>query len=305
MKVINFKMNYTENFFKYLTSEKRYSTHTIIAYENDLKQFFSFLSEKNILQPTEVSGKIIREWIVNLYENKILPRSIHRKISTIRAYYKYLMKMEIISDNPARFVNIPKVPKPLPVFVKENEMENMLENMLENDKYVNDFESIRNKLILELFYGTGMRLSELTGLKNSDVILNENIVKVRGKGNKERLIPLTAESVNMLKTYHNKTEEVFGINFSEWLFLTKKGDKIYNKLVYRIVNSSLKNITTVNKKSPHILRHTFATHLLNRGADINAIKELLGHANLNATQIYAHNTFEKLKSIYKQAHPRA
>ena len=294
-------MNYTESFLGYIKSEKRYSRHTVIAYENDLKQFFSFLEENDVTNPVEVNSKTIRYWIVNLHENKIVPRSIHRKISTIRAFYKYLQKMEIRADNPAKLVNMPKIPKQLPTFVKENEMEILLDNI----ETETDFESVRNKLILELFYGTGMRLSELTGLKNTDINLNEKMVKVLGKRNKERLIPLTTEAVRILKTYFDKKDETFGENFSNQLLLTKKGDKIYNKLVYRVVNSSLNKVTTINKKSPHVLRHTFATTLLNRGADINAIKELLGHANLNATQIYAHNTFETLKSIYKQAHPRA
>ncbi|MCL2073393.1 MAG: tyrosine-type recombinase/integrase [Marinilabiliaceae bacterium] len=294
-------MNYSENFLIYLSSEKRYSPNTILAYEGDLQQFFAFLSEKNISDPIEVTSKIVRSWIIDLHENKTLPRSIHRKVSTLRKFYKFLQISEICSVNPALFVNLPKIPKRLPTFVKENEME----TLLDDEEQPNDFESVRDQFILELFYGTGMRLSEMTGLKNSDIDIHEKIVKVLGKGNKERIIPLTTEAVRILKTYLNKKNETFEDNISNWLLLTKKGDKIYNKLVYRIVNSSLKKVTTVTKKSPHVLRHTFATTLLNRGADINAIKELLGHANLNATQIYTSNSFEKLKTIYKQAHPRA
>jgi len=180
-----------------------------------------------------------------------------------------------------------------------------MEKLLDNIEYTPDYEGVRNKLILELFYGTGMRLSELSQLKTIDVDIEKQLVKVLGKGNKERLIPLTKEAVRLMKIYFDKKDETFGKEFSQWLFLSKKGDKIYNKLIYRIVNTSLKAVTTISKKSPHVLRHSFATILLNRGADINAIKELLGHANLKATEIYTHNTFEILNKIYKQAHPRA
>ena len=294
-------MNYTESFFKYLEFEKRYSHHTIIAYENDLKQFLSFLELKEISHPSEVNVRTIREWVVSLNNDGIIPRSIHRKISSVRAFFKHLQRLEVVENNPAQLVNLPKTPKHLPVFVRESEMENLLDRV----EFGADFEGLRNNLILELFYGTGMRLSEMVELKTTDIDINGKIVKVLGKGNKERLIPLTKESVRILNMYNEVKEQEFGKNFSLWLLLTKKGEKIYHKLVYRIVNSSLKMVTTIQKKSPHVLRHTFATVLLNRGADINAIKELLGHANLNATQIYTHNTFETLNAIYKQAHPRA
>ena len=293
-------MNYFESFFSYLESEKRYSRHTIIAYDNDIKQFISFLSAKNISNPVSVNAKIIREWVISLHNEGIIPRSIHRKISTIRAFYKHLQKLEIIDNNPAKLVNLPKTPKRLPSFVREKEMELLLDKV----DFGTDFEGIRNKLIIELFYGTGMRLSEMLNLKNNDIDLNGKLVKVLGKGNKERLIPLTKESIRILNLYLQKRDETFGKDYSNYLLLTKKGDKIYNKLVYRIVNTYLKTVTTINKKSPHVLRHTYATTLLNRGADINAIKELLGHVNLKATEIYTHNTFETLNAIYKQAHPR-
>jgi len=294
-------MNYTESFYKYIETEKRYSLHTVTAYKNDLKQFYSFLEDKNISTPVEVNVKTIREWVVKLSEDGIVSRSIQRKITTIRKFYKHLQRIGQIEKNPAKIVNLPKTPKKLSPFVREKEMEKLLDVV----EFGTEFEGIRNKLIIELFYGTGMRLSEMVGLKNSDVDLSARLIKVLGKGNKERLIPMTTESVRLINIYIEKKDEFFGQNFSPWLFLTKKGDKIYNKLIYRIVNTSLKAVTTIDKKSPHVLRHTFATVLLNRGADINAIKELLGHSNLKATEIYTHNTFEILNNIYKQAHPRA
>jgi integrase/recombinase XerC len=229
------------------------------------------------------------------------PRTIHRKISSVRTFYKYLQRLGILDENPASSVNLPKTPKRLPLFVKEREME----MLLDHTDFGDDYEGVRNKLILELFYDTGMRLSELVELRLRDVDLKEKMVKVKGKRNKERIIPLTNESVLLLKKYYEVKNDTFGTTGAPWLFLTSKGVKIYHKLVYRVVHASLQMVTTMQKRSPHILRHTFATVLLNRGADLNAIKELLGHANLNATQIYAHNTFEKLNAIYKQAHPRA
>lgn len=294
-------MDYIEGFLKHLETEKRYSHHTVIAYENDLKQFIAFLEEKNISTPVAVNSKIVREWVVQMYDDGIVARSIHRKITSIRKYFKHLQRLEVIVKNPAQIVNLPKTPKKLTPFLRENEMETLLDKV----EFGTEYEGVRNKLIIELFYGTGMRLSEMSGLKNSDINLSGKLIKVLGKGNKERLIPMTKESEHLINIYQGKKDETFGKNFSSWFLLTKKGDKIYNKLIYRIVNTSLKAVTTVEKKSPHVLRHTFATVLLNRGADINAIKELLGHANLNATQIYTHNTFEILNNIYKQAHPRA
>jgi integrase/recombinase XerC len=272
-----------------------------MAYTKDLKQFHSFLDMKNITSPVEVKPKIIREWVVFLNKEGIIPRSIHRKISAVRSYFKHLQKLEIIDNNPAQHVNLPKIPKRLPTFVREKEMETLLDRV----DFGADFEGVRNKLIFELFYGTGMRLSEMVELKDYDADSTAQLVKVLGKGNKERLIPLTNESMHLLKIYRKIKDETFGKNHSPWLLLTNKGEKIYHKLIYRVVHSSLGMVTTIQKKSPHVLRHTFATVLLNRGADINAIKELLGHANLSATEIYTHNTFETLNAIYKQAHPRA
>ncbi|TCO09787.1 tyrosine-type recombinase/integrase [Natronoflexus pectinivorans] len=294
-------MQHIEGFLHYLEFEKRCSRHTLTAYHGDLKQFFSFMGGSDIHLLSNAGRAHIRKWIVEMHESGMSSKTIHRKISSIKSFYKHLQIEGLVENNPALTVNLPKIPKKLPVFVKETEMTTLLDMV----DFGSDYEGVRNKLVLELFYGTGMRLTELTELKVRDVNLKTGLVKVLGKRSKERLIPLTNESISLFNTYYKIRNETFGENYSPWLFLTAKGEKIYSKLVYRIVNSSLKLVTTIDKKSPHVLRHTFATILLNRGADLNAIKELLGHANLNATQIYAHNTFEKLNAIYKQAHPRA
>jgi len=294
-------MRHIESFLGYLQNEKRSSHHTQVAYQHDLEQFFAFLGGDETALLASVKPKTVRNWIVELHKAEMSPRTIHRKISSVRAFYKYLQRLGVMDENPAISVNLPKTPKRLPLFVKENEME----LLLDHTDFGEDYEGVRNKLILELFYDTGMRLSELVELRHRDVDLTEKMIKVLGKRNKERIIPLTNELVLLFKRYYDVKNATFGTTAEPWLFLTSKGAKIYHKLVYRVVHSSLQMVTTMHKRSPHILRHTFATVLLNRGADLNAIKELLGHANLNATQIYAHNTFEKLNAIYKQAHPRA
>ncbi len=294
-------MEHIESFSRYLRFEKRCSEHTLIAYENDLKQFFSFLGSSQLNQLVEVKPKMIRNWVVELHGLGMNPRTIHRKVSTLKTFFKHLQIRGWIDHNPAHAVNLPKIPKRLPVFVKESAMEQLLDHV----DFGNNYEGIRNKLILELFYGTGMRLTELVQLSAHDVDLKGGLIKVLGKRNKERLIPLTNESVLQLKAYNKVRALFFEASDSTFLFLTAKGEPIYHKLVYRIVNSSLSMVSTMKKRSPHVLRHTFATILLNRGADLNAIKELLGHSSLNATQVYTHNTFEQLNAIYKQAHPRA
>jgi len=288
-------------FFQYLKSEKRYSVHTITAYEKDIEQFFSFLSNAYQLDD---AGKInylqIRSWIVSLMEQQITPRSINRKISTLKSYYKFLLRENVVTENPMLKVLSPKQSKKLPAFIGIDKMN----TMLDSTEFGDNFEGKRNKLILELFYQTGIRRAELVNLKQTDVDIYNLTIKVLGKRNKERIIPITlgmknliTEYLEVLKTLTNPT--------SEYLFVTEKGEQIYPKLVHRIVVSNLSKVTTADKKSPHILRHSFATNMLNNGADLNAIKELLGHANLSATQVYTHNTIEKLKSVHKQAHPRA
>ena len=223
------------------------------------------------------------------------PRSINRKISTLKTFFKYLEREELIEVNPMLKVVGPKASKGLPLFVKENEIELLLEEVIFDSGFIGK----RDKLIIEIFYLTGMRLTELINIKLTDLDFHNKSIKVIGKRNKERIIPLSKSIINTIQSF------IYEFDLKEFLITNSKGNKVYSKLVYRVVRKYLSKITSINKKSPHILRHTFATHMLNNGADINAIKDLLGHSNLNATQVYTHNTVEKLKSIYKQAHPRA
>ena len=289
-----------QSFLQYIRFEKRFSPHTVKAYENDLNQFFSY--QKIIYETDDASAmtqSMIRAWIVDLMEKEISPRSVNRKLTSLKTYYKFLLRQGSIKINPMLKVQSPKTSKRLPVFVDESKM-----NLLFSDcDFGTSFEGLRDKLMLELFYATGMRLSELIGLEDESVNLFECQVKVLGKRNKERIIPFTKKLKELIGQYLRAREEV--INHAPAFFVTDKGKKLYPKLVYRIVTHRLGTVTTLDKKSPHILRHTFATHMLNRGADINSVKEILGHANLSATQVYTHNTIEKLKQVYKQAHPRA
>ena len=284
-------------FITYLSSEKRFSEHTIKSYTTDLKQFTSFLSSEFqiIDEINEISFQIIRTWIASLLEKGINPRSVNRKISTLKTYFKFLIREGELIENPMMKVVAPKSKKRLPVFIEEDQIASLLNEVQFEEGFVGQ----RNKLIIELFYVTGIRLSELINIKISDVDFNNQSIKVLGKRNKERIIPLSSNVVNDLNIFIENNQQ------NKYLFTNLEGNKLYNKLVYRLVNKYIGEISSVNKKSPHILRHTFATHMLNNGADINAIKELLGHANLSATQVYTHNTIEKLKTVYKQAHPRA
>ena len=288
---------YQQKFISYLSSERRLSQNTIISYSNDLDQFHCFLDENfNITsQISEVSFHIVRSWVANLFENSVQSRSINRKISTLKTFFKYLEREEIIDVNPMLKVVGPKASKNLPLFVKENEIKLLLEEVTFDDGFIGK----RDKLIIEIFYLTGMRLSELINIKLTDLDFHNKSIKVIGKRNKERIIPLSDSVLTSIQSFIKE------FDLKEFLITSSKGNKVYSKLVYRVVRKYLSKITSINKKSPHILRHTFATHMLNNGADINAIKDLLGHSNLNATQVYTHNTVEKLKSIYKQAHPRA
>ena len=286
-----------EKFINYLSSEKRFSVHTITSYSNDVNQFFLFLSEeyKITSELSEVNFQIVRSWIASLLEKGVTPRSVNRKISTLKTYFKFLIREGVIQESPMLKVVAPKSKKRLPLFVEEDQIESLLNGVEFDDGFIGE----RDKLIIELFYVTGVRLSELINIKISDLNFDNNLVKVLGKRNKERLIPLSTRIVKELQFFIEKYK------IDNYLFTNLGGTKVYTKLVYRVVNKYIGKISSINKKSPHILRHTFATHMLNNGADINAIKELLGHANLSATQVYTHNTIEKLKSVYKQAHPRA
>jgi len=290
---------YKDLFKQYLVSEKRFSPHTVEAYLNDIKQYLEFC-EKNSVNSLTTNHKIIRTWIVSMLKLEYSTRSVNRKISSIKTYYKFLKRSELIETDPSQKINLVKNDKKLPHFVKAENMDFLLDEV----EFPDDYEGLRDKLIINLLYFTGMRRSELINLKISDVDTAGKKVKVLGKRNKERLIPLTKELLYIYNVYIEKRNELFKAS-EDYVFLTKKGKKLYPKSVYYTVNRYLNLVTKIDKRSPHVLRHSFATHLLNNGADINAVKELLGHANLSATQIYTHNTFEKLKRVYKQAHPRA
>lgn len=295
-------MDYKESFLQYLKIEKRYSLHTVRSYQNDLEQFFSWLSENNMPEGVQdVTSYQIRAWIVSMMDAGMNASSVHRKISCLRVFFRYLRKEGIVRNDPLEKVVLPKQKKRLPLFVAEK----ALDELLDNYNFGDDFNGIRNRTIIEMLYLTGMRRSELTGLRNSDIDLHEATVKVTGKRNKQRIIPITGTFVSRLEEYMRSRNEFTGKGNGDWFFVTDKGNKLYDKYVYNTVKKYLALVTTIEKKSPHILRHSFATHMLNRGADLNTIKEFLGHANLSATQIYTHNTFEKLRKIYKQAHPRA
>ena len=290
-----------ELFLNYLKYEKRYSVHTITAYENDLDQFVLF--GKKLVEDfcvEEVDYHFIRQWIISLMDGGTSARSVNRKISTLKSFFKFLMREEKIGKNPTDQIILPKMGKKLPVFVEEKEINRLLDGKF----FTDDFEGRRDKAVVSLFYGTGIRLSELVGIRFADLDLPEKMVKVTGKRNKERLVPFPVEISAVLNDYIQLRNELFP-DSGNFVFLTENGEPAYNKLIYRIVKKQLSLVTTIDKKSPHILRHSYATHLLNHGADLNAIKELLGHANLAATQVYTHTSFEELKKVYKQAHPRA
>jgi integrase/recombinase XerC len=289
-----------DDFIKYIQFEKRYSDHTLVAYHTDLVQFIQYMNKSNgDFDFKSVTSKHVRSWIICLMEEGVSTRSINRKIATLRSFYKFLMRQEVVDISPVQLITTPKVGKKLPSFVqKEN-----LDQLLDNDFFGHDFEGTRDKVIVSLLYGAGIRLAELKNLKCKNIDLPAHTIKVLGKGNKERIIPYPKSIDQPLMEYLKFREEKMGAG--EFLILTSAGEKAYDKLIYRVVKKNLAKVTTLSKKSPHVLRHSFATHLLNNGADLNAVKELLGHSNLSATQVYTHTTFEKLKEIYKQAHPRA
>jgi integrase/recombinase XerC len=294
-------MQHFEQFLGFLRYEKRYSGHTVTAYTKDLDQFIQFGSEMvEDFSLLTVDHHLIRQWVISLMDQGMTVVSVKRKISTLRSLYKYLLRDGLMKKDPTDLVMVPKSGKKLPQFVQENEMN----KLLDTSYFTGDFSGLRDKAILSLFYGTGMRLSELMGIRMADLNLKERVVKVLGKRNKERLIPYPLEISHDISGYLTARNELVGDSIS-YLFVTEKGEQVYEKLLYRIVRKYLSLVTTMEKRSPHILRHSYATHLLNRGADLNAIKELLGHASLAATQVYTHTSFEKLKTIYNQAHPRA
>jgi integrase/recombinase XerC len=289
-----------EDFINHIRFEKRYSHHTIQAYSNDLKQFTDYMALE--YGEGDISGaghQQIRSWMVSMIGEGISARSVLRKLSTLKSFYRYLIRNGLLDHNPTLVVGSPKMPVRNPVFVEEQQMADLFAKV----DFGQGLTGCRDRMILELFYGTGMRLAELIALEEGDLSLESKTLKVYGKRNKERIIPFTDKTAAGLAQYIQMKRES-GLEAGN-LFVTEKGVKLYPRLVYRLVNRYLGQVTTLAKKSPHILRHTFATHMLNRGADLNAVKEFLGHSNLAATQVYTHNTVEKLKKIYHQAHPRA
>ena len=293
-----------EKFLKYLKSEKRYSDNTIKAYQSDLLQFSNFLESSFCIQQIEQSNHIIiRTWLASMVDQGMSVNSINRKLTSLKTYFKFLLRENIALANPLLKVISPKPGKKLPSFIKEKEMDHFSQIFNGNEC----FTSLRNKLIIDTFYLTGVRLSELINLKIIDINFNGHEMKVVGKRSKERIVPISNYLGDSIKAYLPSRDQVLNDQneTNSFLLITEKGKQTYPKLVYRVVTKNLSYVSTNSKKNPHTLRHSFATLLLNHGADLNVIKELLGHSNLSATQIYTHNTIEKLKKSYKQAHPRA
>lgn len=288
-------------FIDYLESERRYSIHTVTAYKKDLDQFLVFCEQYYELSDIEnASHQIIRSWIAQLSSDDISNRSIQRKISSLKSYYKYLLRSSVISVNPTVKIISPKVSKRLPVFVEQSSMK----ELLDGEYFSDDFSGKRDQLLVTLFYETGIRLSELVNLKTSDIDKSQKEFKVLGKRNKERIIPIGKELVNLIEDYLLMKNGLELECDAQVLLVTDRGKKLYSKFVYSKVNFYIGLVSTITKKSPHILRHTFATHMLNNGAQLNSIKELLGHSSLAATQVYTHNTIEKLKDIHNRTHPK-
>ena len=277
--------------------EKRYSENTLLAYAKDIDQFSLFLVNQFDFSFEQTKHLHIRSYVVELMNSKITNRSVCRKLSALKSLYKFLLKKGVVDSSPLANIQLPKIEKRLPSFIKEKEI------LVLNDRkfYNEDFSGFRDYILVRLFYQTGMRLSELTGLKDSDV--SKDAIKVLGKRNKERIIPISMNFSLILEEYKLMKNKEFNV-LSKSFIVSDNGDKVYEKFVYRKVNYYIGKVSSLEKKSPHVLRHTFATHMLNNGADLNAIKEILGHENLSATQIYTHNSFEKLKNIHQQAHPR-
>lgn len=290
-----------DSFLDYLRYERNYSNYTIEAYSKDLRQFEEYvkLNKESIFVPGDVDADLVRSWIVSLMDEKISPVSVNRKLSSLKSFFKFLMKQGSISVNPLRLITGPKTKKPLPYFVRDKEME----LLLDGDGFDEDFEGVRDRLILEMLYDTGIRRSELIGIQDSDVDFGAMQIRVTGKRNKQRLIPFAEGLKNLIQAYTEVRNREVGSE-SGWFFVRKNGEQLSAGIVYTIVKKKLSEIPTLAKRSPHVLRHSFATSMLNNGAELNAVKELLGHSSLASTSVYTHTTFEELKKVY-HAHPRA
>lgn len=294
--------NLIKQFLQYIEFEKKHSKHTFTSYQTDLVQFENYLQhiyQINLIE--KINHQHVKSWLVHMINEGIKNKSINRKISTLKSFYNFLLREQIVSINPLEKIKAPKMEKRLPEFVELAAMETLLDHNEFQEHFSPDFEGLRDKLIINLFYTTGVRLSELQNLQISNIDFFQKQIKVLGKRNKERIIPITTETIKLIKEYNIENNKQGFL--SQYLLVTNKGEQLYPKLIYNTVKKYLSQVTTLSKRSPHVLRHTYATHLLNKGADLNAIKELLGHSSLAATQIYTHNSIQQLKEVYKK-HPR-
>ncbi len=291
-----------DSFVNYLTYEKRYSHNTVISYRNDISQLFDYVyTTYGIKNHKEVTHYMIRSYLVSLIQNNISAKSVNRKFSSMRSYFLYLTKMGYIEKNPTKKIIPPKVGKRLPSVIQKKDITRLLDEIV----FSEDFSGYRDKTIINILYNTGMRRAELINLKDADFDFISKTVKVLGKGNKERIIPMTEDLINSLKKYIEIRDKYFETDVFEYTLLTNKGNKLYPKFVYNVVKQNLAMVSTAEKKSPHVLRHSIATHLADEEVDLNAIKTVLGHASLSTTQIYTHTSVEKLKRVYAKAHPKS
>ena len=293
---------FIQSFLGYLKFEKRYSIHTFTSYETDLTDFFDYLNVHfgDVLL-ADINHNFIRSWLADLKNRGLTSRSINRKISSLKSFFKYHLRRGVIESTPMSYIISLKISKRLPVFVKEEETRKLVLNL---NQFTENWKTLNAKMLITIFYSTGMRLSELITLNEKQIDFGKSQIKILGKGNKERIIPVSKEVMEIIRDYQQLKKKEFE-QPDNVLLVTEKGNKLYPKYAYLLVNQFLGKASTLDKKSPHVLRHTFATHLMNNGADLNAVKELLGHSSLASTQVYTHNTIEKLKDVYKKAHPKA
>jgi integrase/recombinase XerC len=291
-----------QSFLDYLKFEKRYSANTLVSYQTDLTDFFGYLNSQFGDTPLKkINQTFVRSWLAGIKDKGLSSKSVNRKISSLKSFFKYHLKTGTIDATPMANVISPKVSKRLPVFVREDDTKKLVNAL---NQSTDDWKSLNAKMLITIFYETGMRLSELILLKENQIDFSRSHIKVLGKGNKERIIPVSKNTISSIRNYQQLKKKNFG-HADDFLLVTDKGKKIYPKYAYLLVNQYLGQASTLDRKSPHVLRHTFATHLMNNGADLNAVKELLGHSSLASTQVYTHNTIEKLKDVYKKAHPKA
>jgi integrase/recombinase XerC len=291
----------TAKFLDHLKFEKRYSAHTVRSYHDDLVQFSDYLETQfGGMALKEISSAIVRSWLASLKQEKMSARSITRKISTLKSFFRFMLRSGAVTKSPMASIISPKVSKKLPFYVEETDMKVLFKDV----EFTDDWAGYTGRLAMQMLYQLGIRLSELVNCRERQVDYANHAIKVLGKGNKERIIPAGKELLGALKEYAAQKRAVFSKPDKDYLLVTDKGRKLYPKYVYRLTQKYLEEVTTIEKKSPHVLRHSFATHLSNNGAELNAVKELLGHASLAATQVYTHNTIEKLKNVHRKAHPR-